>query len=115
MIPKDKYIAVIGCGFWGSKHVSEYQSLGISVVAVDENKDTLERMNEKGIISFSTLDKLLESDIELFGASICTPNNSHSKVAKKLMEKGIPVLVEKPLSTSVEEAEKTVRSKLLSE
>ena len=109
MIPKDKYVAVIGCGFWGSKHISEYQNLGISVVAVDENRDTLEKMSEKGIISFPSLNNLLESDIDIFGASICTPNKSHSEVAKKLMEKGIPVLVEKPLSTSVEEAEKTVK------
>lgn len=40
------------------------------------------------------------------GALICTPNDSHCPIALALLGRGIPCLVEKPLATSVADAER---------
>ena len=39
-------IAVIGTGYWGSKHVEELVKLGKEVIAVDLNQENLLKMQE---------------------------------------------------------------------
>lgn len=94
----DFKIAVIGTGYWGSKHVDEYTRLGRKVVAVDLIEQNLEKMQEKyGCEISSNLDNVL-ADQSVMGLSICTPNHTHYDLAKKAILAGKHVLLEKPLT-----------------
>ncbi len=42
--------------------------------------------------------------------SICTPNASHHRIARAFLEQGIDVICDKPLSTTVEDADDLVRA-----
>ena len=47
---------------------------------------------------------------EIDGALIATPNHTHAPLALECLAAGVPVLVEKPLATSVEEGEAIARA-----
>ena len=53
--------------------------------------------------AYASIDEVAASDVD--AVHICTPNSSHVPFAVQLMEAGKHVLCEKPLATSVEEAE----------
>lgn len=69
--------------------------------------------NEIGVQNFPSLDALLEArrsnKIRVDAAIICTPNHTHVPVAIPLIQNGISVLVEKPISTDVASATELVR------
>src|SRR6202011_735043 len=56
-----------------------------------------------GVVNFNSLDDLLEArrakNIQVDAAIIAVPNHVHIPVAVPLVQNGISVLVEKPLST----------------
>lgn len=53
---------------------------------------------------FKSVDDLLSCH-EIDAASVCVPTNLHHKIVVKLLKKGIHTLVEKPIASSVHEAE----------
>lgn len=98
-------IAVIGCGYWGSKHVRVlHQSLGVErLVIVDPQTERLRalRANYPGIEAHTRIEDALRS---IDAAVLATPASSHAPIGISLMEAGKHLLVEKPLATSVAEA-----------
>mgnify|MGYP006280613381 CR=1 FL=1 len=55
------------------------------------------------------LDACAKGDLQLDYVTVATPNNAHYGPAKAFLEAGIPVLCEKPVSMTVEEAEELDR------
>jgi UDP-N-acetylglucosamine 3-dehydrogenase len=51
---------------------------------------------------------LLENEVPLDGCILCTPTRTHFALAKKIMEKGVHVFVEKPLAFSSGECERMI-------
>ncbi len=103
-------VAVAGLGFIGPAHIEALRRLpNIEVVAIsDIDEDTAKaKAIDLGIERYtSDFDKLLNEDID--AVHICTPNNLHFTMAKKALEAGKHVICEKPLATTVEEAEELV-------
>ncbi|TIM26978.1 MAG: Gfo/Idh/MocA family oxidoreductase [Mesorhizobium sp.] len=98
-------IAVIGCGYWGSKHVRI--ALGIPSVrlvwAVDVRQDRLNyiRSEYNRVAVSRSFDSILTSDVA--GVVIATPISTHFELAKAALEAGKNVLIEKPMAmTSAE-------------
>ena len=62
---------------------------------------------EYGIEGFPDYEALIEarSRLDLDYVTIVTPNNAHYAPAKALLEADVPVLCEKPITMTVEEAE----------
>ena len=91
-------IAVIGCGYWGTVIVLTLFKLGIKNIIVfdnyKENLKTIKKRFSKVFIKESLKDIINDKDIS--GVVICTPASTHFKIAKKFIEKGINLFIEKP-------------------
>lgn len=103
-------MAVIGAGAFGARHVAAYRSLGVPVDAlVDPDPAARQRLAaEFGVPrAFATVEELL-AVAPPDAASVCAPGAAHRTTATTLMTAGVPVLVEKPLATTVADAEAIV-------
>ena len=100
--------AVIGAGKMGAIHAKVYSQLPnsqlVAVVDVDGNKAT--RLAEKyGCTAFTNADDILDG---VDAVTIATPTVTHLQLAKIFVRRTIPVLIEKPLASSVREGRKIV-------
>ena len=108
---------MIGVGTFGRNHARVYHQLAqeghavrlVGVVDPDTARaDTVAR--EFGCRSFGSVEQLVMTHSEVQAASVAVPTVHHLNAARQLMEAGIDVLVEKPLATSLAEADELVRS-----
>ena len=94
-------VAVIGCGRWGSKHLQTLAKLreeGLihKIVACDINLEIETPLADERFNSSSNLKSNL--------AIIATPPETHAELARNLLDRGIHLLVEKPLGSCEAEA-----------
>jgi len=106
-------VAVIGVGHWGKNHARVYKELRSECV-VDEVRicdvdraRALELAKTLGLQDVCEYQELL-ADSKIQAVSIVTPSKTHYRIARECMEAGKDVLVEKPLTMDVGEAEKLV-------
>lgn len=106
--------AVVGIGRMGGKHASNLCKGAVrnaKLVAVcDTDVKVTEAFKSKHakVAVYNDFDRMLsESDIDAL--IVATPHYSHSELAKKALEKGISVLVEKPLTVTVKDAQSLVK------
>jgi predicted dehydrogenase len=106
-------IGVIGLGIWGQMHVAAYkQCASAEIVAVcDLNKKLAEDTSVKYMIPgyYSDTDEMLAKE-NLDAVSIATPDNCHAAPVIKAAEKGLHIMVEKPLATKVNECEEMINA-----
>jgi predicted dehydrogenase len=100
-------IGVIGAGYWGPNLIRNFASCPLTeVVAIcDANDKRLEaiRRTYGHIQGVGSLDQLLE--LPLDAVAIATPVSTHYLLAKRCLEAGLHVLVEKPLAATVREGQ----------
>ena len=99
--------AIIGLGYWGKNYyriLNSNDNINLSAV-VDSNQNI--NLDER-TKHFPDLEDLLISKINIDAAIIATPTNTHYEITKKLLNNGIHVLVEKPLSTKADEASELI-------
>jgi len=103
---------VIGVGAFGRNHARVYKELEqqgeplrlLGIVDQDVRRaDAVGR--EFGCRSFGSLDQLLTTHSEVQAASVTVPTLHHLSVARKLIEAGVDVLIEKPLASTLAEAD----------
>ncbi|MDP9013849.1 MAG: Gfo/Idh/MocA family oxidoreductase [Pseudomonadota bacterium] len=95
--------AVIGVGYLGRFHAQKYASLQNSelVGVVDPSKSARDALTaELGVACYADHHELLG---RVDAVSIVTPTQYHFTVAKEFLEAGAHVLVEKPMTTTIEE------------
>src|SRR5271157_4169465 len=102
-------VAVVGCGFVANDHLKAWKKLKTArVVAVSDLNEALAKNTAatwKIPCYYLSLPKLIEgSDIDV--VDICTPPQAHSALAIQAMEAGLNVLIEKPMTMTVEDAER---------
>jgi len=109
---KEIKICVIGVGKWGVNHVKTLISLNISVGCVDVESEQLKKIKSlfPDVSCFPTIEESFKEDFH--GYIIATPPSTHTKLAKLIISKDKPVLVEKPLSLSLAES-KEIKSYLI--
>lgn len=102
--------AVAGLGFIGPAHIEALRRLpNVEVVAIsDIDEDTAKAKAEALGVPRSTsrFSELLTPDVDC--VHICTPNSLHYAMAKEALEAGKHVVCEKPLATTISEAEELV-------
>jgi predicted dehydrogenase len=112
-------VAVFGAGAFGRNHLRIYRQLeqsgsGVHLAAVAETDpavaDSLRQ--EENLQVFSSPAACLEScragTIRLDAVSICVPTSAHFAVATQALAEGLDVLVEKPIASTLAEAESLV-------
>ncbi|MDQ0381547.1 Gfo/Idh/MocA family protein [Amycolatopsis thermophila] len=94
-------VAVVGCGYWGSKHVRVLHSIDEveRVVLVDGAQERLSSLSRSypGAAAFTALTDALP---EIDAAVIATPPTTHVPLALEAIAAGKHVLVEKPLAAT---------------
>lgn len=106
-------VAVVGVGSFGRNHARVYHELqqqgqGVELVAVvDADAGQAQSVAAQfGCKAFSLVDELAG---RVDAASVAVPTVHHLSVAASLMAAGVDVLIEKPLASSIEEADELVR------
>ncbi len=98
-------IAVIGTGGWGKNHVRVLSELGnlVAICDLDESRAAAyaEKYRVKG---YTSVDEMLEKE-RPDGVTICTPASTHFAVASKTLRAGVNTFVEKPMTSTVKEAQ----------
>lgn len=101
-------IAVVGAGVMGRHHARVLSTLeGAAVTHVSDAREeaALALANDVGAVATTTREALARADAVV----IATPMDTHAALVRDSLLLGKHVLVEKPLSTSVERARELVR------
>ncbi len=113
-------IAVIGAGAFGRNHVRIYSELAAAsptefalAAVVDANPArAAEIAAEFKLPVLATLDDLLarirSGELHLDAASICVPTMHHAAVARQMLAVGVDVLIEKPFTATLAEADELI-------
>ncbi len=100
----NKKICVIGGGNWGKNHIATLDKLGFLGGIVDSSKALITSYQN----SYSNCNFYLNVEdsfnFSFDGYIIATPPATHYEIAKKIIRRGKPVLVEKPFTLNLKDA-----------
>lgn len=100
-------IAVVGLGYWGPNLVRALHDVDVAEVAwiCDLDADALQKTGRRypAVRRTSDLDEALADD-DVEAVAIATPVSTHFPLAKRALDAGKHVFVEKPLAASAAEA-----------
>jgi predicted dehydrogenase len=101
-------VVLIGCGYWGRNYVRIFGELSdANVLAVcDGSVERLQGIGSDYPDAFltSSLDEALAvPGVE--AAVVCTPAATHHDIAERCLRAGVHVLLEKPMTTTTEDAD----------
>ncbi len=100
---------IVGVGFIGVAHIEALRRLGnIEVVAICDQFGVEEKASSLNVNHYYTDYKEMIEKENLDFIHICTPNNTHYEIATYAINKHINVVLEKPMTVTVEEAKKLV-------
>jgi UDP-N-acetylglucosamine 3-dehydrogenase len=105
-------VAVIGTGAWGKNHARVYKELpSTELIAIcDVNAERAKTMaNQYGVKAYSNCIQMLK-DKNIEAVNVCTWSTHLAKEALKALNAGKHVLVEKPMATNTQQAEKLVKT-----
>ena len=100
--------AVIGVGYLGKFHADKYATLPNSelIAVVDPNAETVKAIaakhNVQGLTDYQSLLGKVEA------VSIAAPTTLHFKIAMDFLSHGSHVLIEKPITVTVDEADQLI-------
>ncbi|NIJ50491.1 Gfo/Idh/MocA family protein [Rhizomicrobium electricum] len=100
--------AVIGAGAFGRHHATKYRGIeGVELVAIADPSPEVRRNapTTHGVRGVADWRELL-GEVDL--VSVCSPATTHSTIVRAFLNAGANVMVEKPIATSVEEADDLV-------
>ncbi|MFM0627245.1 Gfo/Idh/MocA family protein [Paraburkholderia xenovorans] len=102
-------IAVAGAGYIGRAHMAVAQQSGACSLSaiVDPSPAAQALATQTGVPLYRTLEELLERD-RPDGVILATPNQLHVEHALTCLAAGVPTLLEKPIASTVDEAESLV-------
>jgi UDP-2-acetamido-3-amino-2,3-dideoxy-glucuronate N-acetyltransferase len=98
-------VLLIGAGKWGKNHLRVFNRLGVltAVAEADEQIRDEIKKNYPGIkLYHSHFDAIADPGID--GVVVATPAPTHFEISRAVLEAGKDLLVEKPMTLSVEEA-----------
>ena len=110
MITKELRFGVIGWGYWGPKIARNLDSLSHAAVTMvadaDAHRLTKLKVHQPWIQTTTHIEDIFRSDVDAI--VIATPVITHFQLAREALLHGKHVLVEKPLTANVTEAEELI-------
>ena len=109
-------VGIIGTGWIAEAHIKEYNEMpDVEVVAMADlipgkAEKFKETWNVPGEVRFYPSHKEMLDNEELDAVSICTYNATHAECTIYALEKGVNVLLEKPMTVTLEEAAEIVKA-----
>jgi predicted dehydrogenase len=101
-------VGIIGVGYLGTQHariLSYLERAELIGVADVDFKKAMVIGNRHGVKYFDNYENMLD---EIDAGIVATPTSEHFSISKKLLEEGKSVLIEKPITETVEQAEELV-------
>ncbi len=101
-------VAIAGAGLMGRWHADAARRAGARVVGIaDLSREAAQRLARQhtGARAYSSADEMLR-DAEIDALHVCTPLSAHAAAAEQAIERGIDVLIEKPLTPQARETER---------
>ncbi|WPG99366.1 NAD(P)-binding protein [Acrodontium crateriforme] len=111
--PKPITIAIIGVGGIGPRHATSIAKCPDArlISLVDPSPHAAELAHKLNVPLYTGVDELLTSpETAPDAVYVCTPNSTHVSISKRLLAAGVHVLVEKPLSTTIESGRELVEA-----
>jgi UDP-N-acetylglucosamine 3-dehydrogenase len=105
-------VAVVGTGQWGKNHARVYKELASTelVAVCDVNSERAKAMAAQyGVKAYSDSTQMLK-DKSIEAVNICTWSTVLAKEALKALHAGRHVLVEKPMATNPQQAQRLVQT-----
>ena len=104
----NKNICVVGAGYWGKNHIRTLDRLNALKGIVEQDNTILKPfLNEYPDVNLHlNIEDALNNNYD--GFTVATPANTHFEIAKAIINAGKPILIEKPMTLSVNEAEELV-------
>ncbi len=104
-------VAQIGTGYWGKNHARVWKELkeeGMieDIILVDVREEAVEPLAKNLGLEYMTDADRIPSDFD--AVDIVAPTPLHYSLSMKFMEKGMDVMVEKPMTATLEESGKLV-------
>ena len=109
-------IGIIGTGWIAESHIQSYKQMeDVEVVAAADlipgkAEKFMKRFGVEGVRFYPSHKELIDNEPDLDGVSVCTYNTQHAAPTIYALEHGLPVLLEKPFSVTLEEAEAICRA-----
>jgi len=103
--------AVIGTGAMGRNHMRLYHEMEQSnlVAIADSDSGTAEAMAKRhGVKAYTDYCAMFDAE-EIDAVSICVPTSLHFEVASEAMDRGINVLIEKPIASTIDQGQALIR------
>lgn len=109
--------ALIGCGRIATNHMKAAVNNGLEIVAVcdviPEKMEELlakhELQDDASIKRYEDYKKMIEEEEKPELVSIATESGIHAEIALYCIEKGVNLIIEKPMAMSIEDADKIIR------
>lgn len=102
-------LAVIGCGHWGKNLVRNFHELGVLSAICDSTEAgqaTARTLVPNAAIG-SSFENILDGEVD--AVVIATPAETHYTLARRALEAGKDLFIEKPLALAYEEGRRLVR------
>ena len=114
MSDKTIKFAVVGCGHIGKRHAEMVigNSEAELVALCDARPKSELGIEAYEVDFFQSIEDLLASNLDIDVVNICTPNGLHSDQASLALDKGVHVVVEKPIGLSKAKCEKVLHKAL---
>jgi UDP-N-acetylglucosamine 3-dehydrogenase len=109
---KELGVAIIGTGFWGRNHARVYKELpATNLIAIcDVNAERAKAVADQfGVKAYTDSGRMLKNK-EIEAVSVCTWSTKLAKEAQKSLHAGKHVLVEQPMATNMQQAEKLLKT-----
>lgn len=105
-------VALIGAGRISQRHFSAINDPSnrtqlVAVCDIDEGR-AKEAALQTAVSAYTSVPEMLRKHPGIGLISICTPSGTHFELAMELLDCGIPLLIEKPLTLSTQQAKQLV-------
>jgi UDP-2-acetamido-3-amino-2,3-dideoxy-glucuronate N-acetyltransferase len=103
-----KRICVIGGGRWGQNHIKTLANLDCLAAIAETNPARLKELLEQypNTVGYTNVDEAIAARYD--GYTVAAPAEFHYPIGKKLIERGLNVMMEKPMTLTAQQSEELV-------